>query len=164
VPASDQRSAEGRYLVSPRTAILVRRGETYLLIKGAPGKRLWPGKYNAVGGHIEPGEDALAAARRELYEETGVKADLWLCGTVMVDAGETGVLLLVFAGEGPVGDPRPSAEGSVEWLTPAEIGGLPVVDDLPALLERIAVARKGDPPFSARSHYDPEGRLQIHFG
>ncbi len=24
-------------------------------------------------GHIEPGEDALAAAKREIYEETGIK-------------------------------------------------------------------------------------------
>lgn len=163
MPVSNQLSAEDRYLVSLRTAIFVRRGDAYLLIKGAPGKRLWAGKYNAVGGHIEPGEDALAAARRELYEETGLNADLWLCGTVMVDAGETGVLLLVFAGEDVVGDSRPSAEGTVEWLTPAVVAGLPVVEDLPALLERISVARKGDPPFSARSHYDPEGRLQIRF-
>lgn len=30
------------------------------------------GKYNLVGGKIEPGEDGFAAAYRELYEETGI--------------------------------------------------------------------------------------------
>lgn len=29
------------------------------------------GAYEIPGGHIEPGEDALTAAKRELYEETG---------------------------------------------------------------------------------------------
>jgi 8-oxo-dGTP pyrophosphatase MutT (NUDIX family) len=31
-----------------------------------------------VGGYIEPGEDPLAAARRELFEETGYEASDWV--------------------------------------------------------------------------------------
>jgi ADP-ribose pyrophosphatase len=31
-----------------------------------------------VGGHIEPGEDPLAAAKRELREEMGCEADEWV--------------------------------------------------------------------------------------
>ncbi len=31
-----------------------------------------------VGGHIDPGEDPLAAARRELLEETGYQAKQWI--------------------------------------------------------------------------------------
>ncbi len=33
--------------------------------------------YAPVGGYIEPGEDPLAAAQRELHEETGYAADVW---------------------------------------------------------------------------------------
>ncbi len=39
-----------------------------------------------VGGYLEPGEEPLAAARRELLEETGYEADEWLnLGSYVVD-------------------------------------------------------------------------------
>ena len=41
-------------------------------------KRLWDpyeGKYNLVGGKIEPGEDGFDAAYRELEEETGISPE-----------------------------------------------------------------------------------------
>jgi ADP-ribose pyrophosphatase len=40
-----------------------------------------------VGGYIEPGEDPLAAAKRELLEETGFKAQKWInLGQYRVDS------------------------------------------------------------------------------
>jgi ADP-ribose pyrophosphatase len=40
-----------------------------------------------VGGYIEPGEDPLLAAKRELLEETGYEADEWIgLGHFRVDA------------------------------------------------------------------------------
>ena len=33
------------------------------------------GKYNMVGGHIEPGESDEAAAYRELFEESGIRRE-----------------------------------------------------------------------------------------
>lgn len=38
-------------------------------------KEPFKGKYNFVGGKVEAGENALDAAYRELYEETGITAD-----------------------------------------------------------------------------------------
>lgn len=52
-------------------AVIVREGRALLVQRGkSPDAGLW----GFPGGHVEPGETAMAAAVRELHEETGVRA------------------------------------------------------------------------------------------
>lgn len=168
MPVSDQGSLQDRYLLIPRTLIFLVRDEQVLLLKGAAHKSLWAGRYNGVGGHVERGESLLAAANRELFEETGLQgAGLRLCGTLLVDtAAPVGVGVFVFRGEcGGAGcwEPVASREGTLEWVGFERLGELPLVEDLPVLLPRVLSMRPGEAPFSALSSYDAEGRLVVRF-
>jgi 8-oxo-dGTP pyrophosphatase MutT (NUDIX family) len=96
-------------------------------------------------------------------EETGLTADLWLCGLLIVDAGETGIGLYIFSGECLEGEPIPSEEGTAEWVEYDSINQLPVVEDLPVLLGKVDAMKRGDAPFSARSYYDEEEKLNVVF-
>ena len=164
MPVSDQGITLDRYMLIPRTMIFLRRENSYMLLKGAPTKRLWAGRYNGIGGHVEAGEDVLSAAKRELWEETGLEASLWLCGTVIVDSGQNpGICLFVFSAESFRGEPKASIEGIGVWVDYDALNDLPVVEDLPILLGRIHSMKRGDPPFAARSYYDENDHLVVEF-
>lgn len=163
MPQAEQGINVDRYKLIPRTAIFLRSGESFLLLKGSATKNVWPGLYNGIGGHVDRGEDILTSARRELKEETGLDGDLWLCGTVIVDAGEIGVGLYVLSGAVAGGNLRGSAEGAAEWIPFEQVGALPSVADVPILLERIHGMTRGDSPFAARSYYDRGGNLKMEF-
>ena len=166
MPASDQGVKKDRYMLIPRTLIFITRGESVLLLKGAPHKSIWANRYNGVGGHIERGEDVITAARREIVEETSLEPEaLWLCGTVTVDAEESiGIGLYVMKAICSEGTPLASDEGELEWVPINEIQSKTLADDLPLLLPRVMDQSPGDPPFSAHYRYNQEEQLEVHFG
>lgn len=161
-----QRLDPARYRVVPRTLTFLTRGERVLLLRLPRTRGAWSGCYNGVGGHLEPGEDPLSGARREVREETGLEPDsLTLRGVALIDTGQpTGIALYLFHGTCAAGEPIAGQEGEALWVEIEQLGSLPLVEDLPTLLPRILQDPHGGPPFSAAYRYDGEGNLTIHFG
>lgn len=154
-----------RYQAVPRTLCFITHGQDVLLLRGAPTKRIWPDKYNGVGGHVEAGEDILTSALREMKEETGLDvAGVCLRGVVNVDAGQpTGILVFVFTAQALGREVTPSHEGTLEWIKQDQVTSLDLVEDLPQLLPRVLAMRPDEPPFFARYHYDERDQLVITF-
>ena len=165
MPSSEQGVFKDRYAVIPRALIFITRGDKVLLLKGAPTKRVWPNKYNGVGGHIERDEDILSAARREVQEETGLTCDnLWLCAVVNIDTGQDlGISMHVFRGENAEGDIKDSIEGALEWVGKDAALDLDLVEDIPTLLPKVLAVESGDAPLWAHYSYDEKDQLVIRW-
>lgn len=79
--------ADGHPPQIPAASAVLFRGDAVLLVERGAGPA--KGRWSLPGGHIEPGESAEAAARREVCEETSVIAGaLEPFGTFDVDVPE----------------------------------------------------------------------------
>ena len=168
--SADQGFSKDRYSLIPRTLIFLDCGDMVLMLKGNPSKSIWASKCNGIGGHVERGEDILSAAKRELVEESGYRAeDIWLGAVITIDVRDTGgVLLFVFRGKIENDACKnlktsTSIDGSLEWINRSEVYGLPLVEDLPFLLPKLFSNRKGNPVIYANYKYR-EDDLEIVFG
>ncbi|MFZ3071497.1 MAG: NUDIX domain-containing protein [Anaerolineaceae bacterium] len=162
----EQGASPDRYNVIPRVLIFpfAEDGEV-LLLKGAGTKKIWPGLWNGIGGHVEAGESILYAAKRELLEETGLTCQNWIfCGQVMVDTNSSpGIAFFIFKALEIAGNLVESAEGELSWLETSEALELPLVEDLHFLIRRVMDFRQDDRPFWGVYRYDPSGQLVMQF-
>ncbi len=163
--AKDQGIDTKRWTVIPRTLCFITNGDDVLLIKRGVHKRVYPGRYNGVGGHLERDEDPLTGALREITEETALKViDLRLRGIHQVDAGQdTGILLFIFTAKSESRDFVDTDEGKLEWVPMSKLLDYPLVEDLPLLIPHIFGVRPDEPPFFAHVHFDSADQLMMKF-
>ncbi len=123
----------------PYTPILATLGfvlsadaERVLLVhRNARPEDMHLGKYNGLGGKMEPAEDALSCMRREIREEAGIECTrIELRGTInwpgFGKKGEDwlGFLYLIHAFEG---EPHiRNEEGDLEWIEISRLHELPM--------------------------------------
>ncbi len=156
-------AAAGRWLTIPRTLIFLTNGDDVLLMKRAAHKRIFPNRYNGVGGHIERGEDPITSARRETLEETGLDVpNLVLRAVYHIDTGaETGIVVFIFTGESPSRDVIDCTEGTLHWVNRNQLDTVDLVEDIPVLLERILPMNAGDPVLFYHLSYSSGDVLQM---
>ena len=137
--AADQGTGgpDNRWQIIPRTLAFVCNGDAVLLQRRREDSRIYPGRYNGLGGHLERDEDPLGGIRRELLEEAGLEVSrLRLRALYNIDpGGARGVMLFVFTCVSAGRQLAPQkAEGELRWVRRADLLSLPLVEDLPSML------------------------------
>ncbi len=148
-----------RYHVVPRTILFVFHKDKVLLQQGSKTKKINAGLWNGLGGHIEKNEDIITAAKRELFEEAGIRSTSpALCGTIMIEVNnDEGILLFVFTCDVKSDTIVDSFEGKLRWFQIDQIPKDTIVDDVPDLLTRVMNTRISGNQFHLLYSYDGEG-------
>jgi 8-oxo-dGTP diphosphatase len=135
-------------------------GRTLMLHRNKKAGDVHLGKWNGLGGKMEPGESPDECVIREVREESGLKIlDARLRGVLTFPAFKDGEDWLVFAYtatrfEGKLGE---CGEGTLEWIDDAKVLDLPLWEGDRLFLPWL----NGDRFFSAKFRYEG-GRLAGH--
>ena len=115
------------------------------------------GKYNGLGGKLDPGEDVVACLRREIREEAGLECDtLVLRGTVSWPGfGKQGEdwFGFIFRIDRWSGQPRSeNPEGTLDWVDVKRVLDLPLWEGdrnfLPLVFEQASRQFHGVMPYA----------------
>lgn len=103
----------------------VKKGDKYLLLHRNPTKRIMPDIWMAPGGHREFNEGLFACARREVFEETGLKIknlQIKATGNAYVKDIDQEFFFHMLVADYKSGELKTNdADGTFAWLTPDEI-------------------------------------------
>jgi ADP-ribose pyrophosphatase YjhB (NUDIX family) len=120
------------------SACVWKEGKVLLVQRAKPPLGLW----SLPGGHVEFGETAVAAAERELREESGITADLTMFVGLYEIIREKPLFhyaIACYGGRWRSGEAQASSDAlEARWLAPSELDSL---DLAPNIREAIARAR-----------------------
>lgn len=142
---ADERQRRSEWPRAAASAAIFRGGAVLLVERGKGAAR---GTWSLPGGHIEPGERAAEAARREVLEETGLAVSVEglvdVRDVIYHDAdGELSVhyLLAVYYGHA-IGEGEPVAQSDAAAARFVAFGDVEALRLTPGVVEAIAAARR----------------------
>jgi 8-oxo-dGTP diphosphatase len=146
----DRKETEERVCVG---AVLVRNQDRHrcgpllvLLGKREAKRAFYPGVWDVLGGHLEPGETAERALIRELREEAGVTPMEWrLLGEFReaLPGGDGSIVLHLYAVTSWTGVPRnhsPREHSAISWFAVEDACRLPLAHPAYRKILRTAVS------------------------
>lgn len=148
-----------RHTVVPRVFCFVFNKDSVLLMKASDQKE-WHGTYDPPGGHIEKGESIIDAAKREVFEETGIKLrSAKLRGVIHVSNffGKN-VMLFVTSSTSESRAIKGNYEGVPEWVRIRDLDKIKLFEDVRPILDKI-ISMKNSEIFVGVSEFDGKDRL-----
>lgn len=148
--------------ISVSLECFVKKGGKYLMLHRNPAKKIMPDVWMAPGGHREFNEGLYECARREIFEETGLKIkniQIKATGNVYLkDLNEELFfhdLVADYAGGKLTQSP---SDGRLAWLTPKEIAKL---DNLLSELQHILpyIFAKNNKVISYKATYEKGNKI-----
>jgi 8-oxo-dGTP diphosphatase len=139
---------------------LKQAGKTLMLFRNKKPNDVHEGKWNGLGGKFEPGETPEECARREIFEESGLRvASLEMKGVLtfpMFSQGEDWYVF-VFVSQEISGEMQPSTEGTLAWIPDHELLDLPLWEG-----DRMFLPWLSRPVFFSGRFLYVSGQLQEH--
>jgi 8-oxo-dGTP diphosphatase len=139
---------------------LKRNLQTLMLHRVKKANDYHEGKYNGLGGKLEPGESPEECAIRETREESGLElVDPILKGFITFPNfdGVDDWYVFLFVGTQFTGEMIDSPEGDLEWIDDDKLAGIPLWEGDYMFLSWL----EGDRFFSAKFNYE-DGRYIDH--
>lgn len=108
-----------------------RNGRTLMMLRNRiPGDSQW-GRWNGLGGKMEPGETPEECVKREIFEESGLRIDSpELKGFLTFPAfdDEEDWYVFLFEATSARGELIECPEGRLEWIEDERIASLPLME------------------------------------
>lgn len=139
---------------------LKRDGKTLMIHRIKKQADIHQGKWNGLGGKLEPGESPEACAVREVREESGLEIRSLRYGGLLVFAGFKGEdwYVWVYTTDAFDGELIDSDEGRLQWIPDAELRALPLWPSDLLFLDWLEAGKV----FSARFAYSSQDEMLGH--
>lgn len=150
--------------ISATLECFVKKDGKYLMLHRNPDKKIMPNVWMAPGGHREFNEGLIECAKREIYEETGLKIKnikIKVVGNAYLKDLNTEFYFHLLTADYESGEliSHPT-DGELKWLSPNEIYKL---DNLLAELKEVLshIFSDSESAISYKAEYEKDNKLTL---